>query len=57
MSFNSIGYLVNNEDDHWIVNCPHCDKEYEFTGYYDPEDETKCECGCVFVTEIPEFIK
>jgi len=44
------GYSVNGDDDHWIVNCPKCDKEFEYKGYFDPSDQTKCKCGCLFTT-------
>jgi hypothetical protein len=45
------GMCINNDDTHWIVNCPSCGKEYEYTGFFDPEDITKCDCGVSFVTE------
>lgn len=44
------GYSVNGEDDHWTVNCPNCDHEFEYEGFFDSTDETKCKCGCIFVT-------
>ena len=45
------GTSINGEDDHWVVNCPNCDKELEYLGFYDEEDLTKCSCGCKFQTE------
>jgi len=44
------GFAINEEEDHWIVNCPDCEKEFEYTGYFDSSDITKCSCGCNFVT-------
>jgi len=44
------GFAINEEEDHWIVNCPVCEKEFEYTGYFDSSDITKCSCGCNFVT-------
>ena len=49
------GKSVNGEDDHWIVNCPNCDREIEYTGYFDPDDLTKCSCGIIFKTERVYF--
>ena len=44
------GKSVNSEDDHWIVNCSNCDKEFEYTGYFDSEELNKCSCGAIFKT-------
>jgi len=44
------GKSVNSEDDHWVVNCPNCDKEFEYTGYFDAEELNKCSCGITFKT-------
>ena len=42
------GKSVNCQDDNWVVNCPNCDKEIEYTGYFDPDDLTKCSCETTF---------
>ena len=44
------GKSVNCQDDNWVVNCPNCDKEFEYTGYFDPDDLIKCSCGAIFKT-------
>ena len=44
------GKSVDGQEDHWVVNCPNCDKEIEYTGYFDPDDLTKCSCGITFKT-------
>jgi len=49
------GRAVNCEDDHWVVNCPNCEKEFEYTGYFDPDDLTKCSCGAIFKKERVYF--
>lgn len=47
------GYSINGDDMHWNVSCPVCDKEFEFTGYFDSDDITKCRCGCEFkITKV-----
>ena len=45
------GRAVNGDDTHWHVNCPKCEKEFEYIGFFDSADKTKCKCGCVFVTK------
>ena len=41
------------EEDHWTVTCPNCQKEYEFTGYFDSGEPIKCDCGVLIkVTRI-----
>jgi len=44
------GHSVNNDDMHWIVNCPTCERELEYTGYFDSDDINKCKCGTEFKT-------
>ena len=46
----AVGKSINGNDDKWIVNCPDCEKEFEYTGYFDSGDVTKCTCGCEFTT-------
>ncbi len=46
-----VGHAIDDDDMHWTVECPQCDKELEYTGYFDSSDENKCTCGCVFKTE------
>lgn len=45
------GNSVDGQDDNWTVNCPECDKEFEYTGYFESSDVTVCSCGCKFITE------
>ena len=49
------GYSVDGDVMHWTVDCPKCDKEYEFTGYYDNGDTLikikRYESICKFFTE------
>ena len=51
----AIGQSVNGDDMHWTVNCPTCDKEYEYKGFFDSTEQQKCKCGCIFITERMEF--
>lgn len=52
----AIGEAVGKDDTHWIVECPNCEKSYEYEGYYDPDDKTICErCGITFITIRVEF--
>jgi len=44
------GQAIDECDDHWTVNCPDCDKEFEYEGYFDSDDITVCKCGCKFKT-------
>ena len=44
------GTAVNQCDDQWIVICPDCGRELEYTGYFDPDDINVCKCGCEFIT-------
>jgi len=44
------GHSVDGDDMHWTVSCPECEKEFEYQGYFDSCDETKCRCGCTFRT-------
>ena len=43
------------EEDHWQVTCPNCQKEFEYKGYFDSSDTTKCKCGTSFKTSRIEF--
>jgi hypothetical protein len=45
------GYSINGEEDHWTGSCPECGREFEFEGFFDPEEITKCKCGCEFTFE------
>lgn len=42
-------------EDHWLVNCPNCDKEFEYNGFFDSEEITECKCGTNFKTSKIEF--
>jgi hypothetical protein len=44
------GHSVNDDDMHWIVSCPNCERE-EYTGYFDSNDTNKCKCGTEFKTK------
>lgn len=46
----SQGYSVDGDDMHWTVDCPQCEKQYEYEGFFDSSDETICSCGCNFLT-------
>lgn len=46
----AVGKSVEGYSDHWIVNCPDCEREFEYTGYFDSSDITVCSCGCKFET-------
>ena len=47
----AIGYIIDDEDDHWEVFCPVCNKRFEYEGFFDEEDDTKGTCGNIFTTE------
>ena len=49
------GVAIDDDDAHWMVNCPDCDREFEYTGYFDPDDLTKCKCGTEFKTRRVYF--
>lgn len=43
------GYSVDGDDMHWKINCPSCNKEIEYEGFFDATDEYKCpKCKEVF---------
>lgn len=48
---SAVGYSVEGDDMHWTVSCPECNNEFEYEGYFDSSDITKCKCGCVFRTD------
>lgn len=41
-------YSIDGDDMSWMVNCPNCDKYYEYIGFFDSSDITNCKCGCNF---------
>jgi len=49
------GYSIDNDDMHWIVTCPTCERKIEYTGYFDSGDTNKCECGTEFKTRRVYF--
>ena len=49
------GYSVDNDDMHWVVNCPICERELEYTGYFDSGDVNRCKCGTEFKTRRVYF--
>ena len=44
------GYSVDGNDDKWSVNCPSCDNELTYVGFFDKDDENLCKCGTRFRT-------
>jgi ssDNA-binding Zn-finger/Zn-ribbon topoisomerase 1 len=45
------GYAINGDDLHWTVNCPNCDYEIEYKGYFDATDVNICpKCMAKFLT-------
>lgn len=42
-------YAIDGDDNHWHISCPDCDREYEFTGYFESGEKVKCSCGCEFL--------
>ena len=49
------GHSCYNDDSHWTVNCPLCEKEFEYTGYFDSSEINYCRCGCKFRTKRVYF--
>lgn len=49
------GLALNDAGDEWSATCPQCEKEYEYQGFWDPDDVTKCSCGCHFTIDEVEF--
>ena len=48
---NSVdGAIVDGDDMHWTVNCPKCEQEIEYTGFFDSGEINKCKCGAEFKT-------
>lgn len=50
-----IGRVLDDEGENWLVECPTCQKEYEYEGHFDPSQVTECVCGCLFNTKRIEF--
>jgi hypothetical protein len=48
------GHSVD-DDMHWTVICPTCERELEYTGYFDSGDTNKCKCGTEFKTRRVYF--
>ena len=42
------GSFCDNDDSHWFLFCPSCEREIECAGFFDSGDTKKCKCGCVF---------
>lgn len=49
------GQAIDNDDLHWTVNCPECDHEFEYKGFFDSSDVTQCNCGRHFKTRRVNF--
>ena len=45
------GHSCDNNGTYWKVNCPLCEKEFEYMGYFNSKDITECKCGCRFQTK------
>lgn len=45
------GFSIDGAEDNWISSCPDCGREFEFVGFFDPEEVVKCKCGCEFTFE------
>lgn len=48
---HTTGQIIDGDDMHWTVNCPKCDRQFEYTGFFDHSDVTDCRCGCEFMTD------
>ena len=44
------GHSVDDDDMHWTVSCPTCERELEYRGFFDSGDTNKCKCGTEFKT-------
>lgn len=44
------GNSLDEHGEHWKVNCPKCDKEFEYKVLFDPTEIENCSCGCSFQT-------
>lgn len=49
------GNSIDDDDMRWEVNCPECERRFEYLGFFDSAEPTKCECGCVFKTRKVYF--
>lgn len=47
---NVVGTSVHGDDTEWRVNCPSCDTQFHFTGYFNSQEIDTCKCGCRFRT-------
>ncbi len=36
------GYAIDGDDMHYVVECPHCEHEQEWTGFFDSTDIFNC---------------
>jgi hypothetical protein len=52
---SAIGYATDNEGENWFVECPNCERIFEYVGFFDSGDKTNCKCGCVFTTKYLEL--
>lgn len=47
------GHSIDDDDMRWSASCPQCEREFEFTGFFDSEDVHVCSCGHGFrITRI-----
>lgn len=38
------GKTVDDDENHWTIICPGCNTEFEFTGFFDPDELVDCKC-------------
>ena len=47
-----VAHAVNNDDMHFIIECPNCGIEHEYKGFFDPYDTDTCrKCKSYFRAE------
>ncbi len=50
-----IGYSAENDEMQWTVNCPVCNIEISYVGFFDSGELNKCKCGAEFKTRSVDF--
>jgi len=51
-----VGHSIDNDDMQWTVDCPGCQKELQYAGFFDKDDLNICkQCGTKFKTSRIEF--
>lgn len=42
-------HAINNDDMHFVIECPNCQREHEYEGWFDSYDVSTCrKCGSIF---------